>query len=1396
MRLRDVLKMVLVAVLMSLSVQTPAQEAGLTAFDLNEKAISYLWNDLDSAEQYARFAEEVSGRHSDERAKAVNTLARIATIRMDYTQAWQLYSSVQGITNNMLEVVGAEIGLMRICQRTSDNVQFYEFRNNILLHLRALHEESAALNEAQTERLQSLERSFRMESARYWFELEQLGQAGREMSYVVADNLLRNDHDRYLTYTYMRGLGIGLDAYGLQDQALQRLRSLDNCQRSAVRYNNLRMQALSISAICSLLLEYGTDNVLSGVSEDMLARLNASGVQPELLPTQLALKALQLSASYGGQYEIIECERLLASCYIERGLYREAIGALNTALDMLNDNFRLNSAGQGVFDRLEPYRTDGVIVEQQWMAAMPHAVVPECMASLREQMSLAYSGLDNKVASDYNRTVYLEIQKTIRLDRRFEARTILLERSNRSLMIMLYAVAGAIVLLILFIVLFNKKINTANRRYVEMMQKTVGLCENILRPAPADADIIEWFNSTVNPVLIELTGAQSVLIDENAEIRATWKGKRISRDSKTVLNTVAPYLKAALRNADELVGQEDRLKQAEKQHYLYSLHAAVNKRENLARKTCCQVVAECLPYIDRMRSEIRHLADVPADSVQYEQSLQYVRELAERINQYNDLLSQWIRIRQGVVNLNVESFRVQNLFDIVSHGSRSFGQKGVELEVLSTDAVVRADRVLTLFMINTLADNARKFTPAGGKVTVEAVQGDDYVEISVSDTGVGLSADDVHRILDSKVFDPEKIGNGQSEGKGSGFGLMNCKGIIEKYRKSDDMFNVCRFDVESNPGKGSRFSFRLPKGVKRALMVLLMLCPGLTANSQDTESMGDSLLVKAFDYANQTYMCNLEGRFDEALLYADSAFGALNADYLLNGGYRDMLLAVTDTLVPAETYWLEDGYATDYETVLWLRNEIAVSALALRDWSVYRYNDDAYLKLFKLYFGEWKIEDDCRELQRTNSNLYIAVIVFVLIFLSVILVRYVVHSRYWLKFRSDLQQAVRVINSISEVTSSLDMDNFNADDVVSRLADGIYPEMDHLIDIHSLMIRLNDDGRMITAVHSEGPVDERLDDRVSACMAQGQEQSSADGLCRALPLVLTLDGDERLIGVLGVRLEHEPDQTWQVIKGMIAGYMATALYSCVIRFESGFRDIEQIKEESDRIRYEENRLHVSNLILDNCLSTLKHETVWYPNRIVQMVTDIEGTAAGERTAAQVQDMQELVDFYREMFGILSQYALSQISGQLMHRDVFAARELADHAEQFVRKTGGKAGYGGKLSVECEDVTVSADRVMIEYLLDSLLSRGMTDGGDMRLEMTANGGFVRFALHRECTVPDAVALDGLFTPLMNKDDMSYVICRQIIREHDEAFGHPGCRINAETEQGGMVIWFTVPSARMK
>ena len=1381
----------ILVLLLVASVPAGARRNDVTALNLNEKAISFLWNALDSAEQYARLAGDVASRHSDERAKSVNTLARIAFIRMDYAQAWKLYKSVPSITGNTLELLASEIGLMRICQRTSDNVSFYEYRNSILIKLRALHDESATLNPAQTDRLLSLERSFRMESARYYFELEQHVQAERELSYVIPDNRLRDDHDRYLMYTYMRGMGIGQESGDVTEVMAQRLRSLDNCLRSSQRYNNVRMQAMSISALCSVLLEYGTEHVLSGVTDDMLSRLNASDMQPELLPTQLALKALQLYASYGDQFGLIECERLLASCYIERGMYSEALEVLKRALGMLNDNLSINSSGNEKPQLLEMFRTDGVIVEEEWMAAEPHSVVPECMSAIREQISLAYSGLDNKVASDYNRTVYLEIQKNIRLDRRYEARTRLLERSNRSLTGMLYAVAAAIVMLILFLLLFYKRINAANSRYVELIRRTVELCESILKPAPQGESITEWLNRTISARLCEISGAESIEIEPDGTLQVTWNGKS-SRDGRTVINTVTPYIKAAIRNADELTGQEDRLRQAEKQHYLYRRHADRNKRENLARKTCCQTVAECLPYIDRMRSEIEHLSALPTDSPQYEQSLQYVRELAERINQYNDLLSGWIRIRQGVVSLNVESFRLQPLLDIVSHGSRSFRLKGVDLKVQPCDAVVRADRALTLFMINTLADNARKFTPDGGSVTVEAVEGSDWVEIAVTDTGVGLSAADVHSIRDEKVFDAGQIGqtDGQTAGKGSGFGLMNCKGIIEKYRKTDDIFKVCSFDVESTPGKGSRFSFRLPKGIKRTLCLLAVLFAGFGARAQTADHENDSLLVVAYNWADSTYQCNTMGRYEDALIYADSAFAALNADYLQHGGREDMLLSVFEHLVPAETYWLDDGYATDYETILWLRNEIAVSALALRDWVVYRYNDDAYLKLFKIYFGEWQIEDDCRELQRTNSNLTIAVIVFALVFLLILLIHYVVHSRHWLKFRSDLQQALRVVNRISELTTVTDLDKFDAEAVVKHLTDGIFDDLDHLVDMRQLIIVLNDEGRMISSSHTDGTADELLEDRVHECIATGQEQNSADGLCRALLLTVNLDGDERMIGAVGMRLETQVTDTWQIVRGMVVQYMATALYSCVIRFQAGFRDIEQIEEESDRIRYEENRLHVSNLILDNCLSTLKHETVWYPNRILQLATEIEKTAPAERSTRQTADMQEVVAYYREIFGILSQYALSQTSGSMIHREAIAVNDLFEKASAFINKIKPDSG----IEVFKSDLNVCADRTMMEYLIESLLERGVDYGGAMTLKAVQDGSFVRFELMRKCELIQSEQLDAMFTPLMNKDNMAYVICRQIIREHDDAFGHPGCRINAESAENGILIWFTVPAAK--
>ncbi len=70
----------------------------------------------------------------------------------------------------------------------------------------------------------------------------------------------------------------------------------------------------------------------------------------------------------------------------------------------------------------------------------------------------------------------------------------------------------------------------------------------------------------------------------------------------------------------------------------------------------------------------------------------------------------WIKMKQGTLSLNIETFSLDELFELLGKGRRSFEMKKQTLEIEPTAVMVKADRALTLFMINTLAENARKYT--------------------------------------------------------------------------------------------------------------------------------------------------------------------------------------------------------------------------------------------------------------------------------------------------------------------------------------------------------------------------------------------------------------------------------------------------------------------------------------------------------------------------------------------------------------------------------------------------------------------------------------------------------------------------------------------------------------
>ena len=115
------------------------------------------------------------------------------------------------------------------------------------------------------------------------------------------------------------------------------------------------------------------------------------------------------------------------------------------------------------------------------------------------------------------------------------------------------------------------------------------------------------------------------------------------------------------------------------------------------------------------------------------------------------------------------------------------------------EIIVNADEKMIGTILRNLISNAIKFTPKDGQVNIEAKMNHNQVEISVSDTGVGMRKETIEKLFKIETsFTTRGTGNE----KGSGLGLLLCKEFLEKHGGT--------ILVESEPGKGSKFQFSIP----------------------------------------------------------------------------------------------------------------------------------------------------------------------------------------------------------------------------------------------------------------------------------------------------------------------------------------------------------------------------------------------------------------------------------------------------------------------------------------------------------------------------------------------------------------------------------------------------------
>lgn len=804
---------------------------------------------------------------------------------------------------------------------------------------------------------------------------------------------------------------------------------------------------------------------------------------------------------------------------------------------------------------------------------------PDLAASICEKLSLAYAAINNKQQSDHYRNVYLDLQENTRQDRMLEARAEQLGQSVMQLNIMIAIVCLLTLVVVAFMVWLYVKRNDKKEAWTDET-----CCEPLCR----------W--------------------------QEKWKD-------------------SAAQDAEKQEETEEEIAVTERQLSEY-------KRVNIEQRAKVSLVNNILPLINRIVHETQKMKQGNDDEKTKAERCQYIIELTQKIDQYNNALTAWIKMRQGKLMLRIESFGIQELFDILAHSKTEFALKQVALKIVASDHVVKADKVLTLFMLNTMLENARKHTPQGGCVTVNSIATDQYIEISVCDNGEGMNQEQVAQLFMNKVITDEAMPGNSADRQqrddvkqqSHGFGLMNCKGIIEKYKKTSARFNVCHIGVESQKGVGTRIFFRLPKGIKRAFMAL-MLCSSMCTYA----AQGDNVwVVRASQYADSAYFSNVAERYRDALRYADSCRLCLNSYYKTLYPKSELLLQPydNDASMAAELLWFNNKVPVNFNIILDMRNESAVAALALHEWDVYQYNNKVYTRLFNASSADSSLPDYVKMMKKMETNKNVAIILLVLLLLGIIPAYYFLYYRYRLYYRYGVDR----VKQINEVLLS----DIRLDDKLSQI-NQLWGPLPNMSRNNKLLLQLDNIVKRIT----------------SALEAAITEQNA-----RKEKMVLACDKLQRL-------------------------------------------------------RYEKDNVYISNNVLDNCLSTLKHETMYYPSRIMQLVDDAD---------KNLDAINEIAKYYQKLFGVLSEQALRQI-------------------------------HIGPL---------------IDYeLLSDVLTMIRRMAGDDKLSFTVtpmpNNKYVMLTTCISTLPLTSQQLSELFTPATI--DFRWLICRQIIRECGELTNARGCGIQA-------------------
>jgi signal transduction histidine kinase len=225
--------------------------------------------------------------------------------------------------------------------------------------------------------------------------------------------------------------------------------------------------------------------------------------------------------------------------------------------------------------------------------------------------------------------------------------------------------------------------------------------------------------------------------------------------------------------------------------------------ERSRRDLVANVSHELKTPIAAIRAHLENLADgvEQADP----RTLQVMLAQTERLTRLVEQLLDLSRLESGEVPFHREIVAIAPLVSrVISEITIGRAISDVRLNAdVSDDLVAEADPERIHQVLFNLVDNAVRFTPPGGEITITARHHDDRVAVRVADTGVGIAAEHLPRVFER--FYRVDASRSRDDG-GTGIGLAIARSIVEGHGG--------RIVAESHPGHGSTFTFDLPAAME------------------------------------------------------------------------------------------------------------------------------------------------------------------------------------------------------------------------------------------------------------------------------------------------------------------------------------------------------------------------------------------------------------------------------------------------------------------------------------------------------------------------------------------------------------------------------------------------------